>query len=172
MCLPLPLVIMFISSLALANLDGVSSVVVPPRLRGDSCAESGASRMHLKMLPSTGTPPTGAACLDGSPIGYYIDLTTNASHVNDWQLFFQGGGWCYSEIDCYGRSKTTLGSSKAWPQQQCEGGPMSSDCTQNPLLCQYNRVYLAYCDGNSFASNRADPVNVTGAGVPAATQIF
>ena len=24
-----------------------------------------------------------------------------------------GGGWCYSEADCYGRSLTTLGSSKA-----------------------------------------------------------
>jgi hypothetical protein len=136
-----------------------------------SCAK-GQSVMKLNMLPSTGSPPMGAACLDGSPTGYYIEKTTNISHANDWQLYFQGGGWCYSEIDCYGRSKTTLGSSKAWPKSQCLGGPLAADCEANPLFCQYNRVYLAYCDGNSFASNRADAVNVTGTAVPPGTQIF
>lgn len=49
---------------------------------------------------------------------------------------------------------------------------MAADCEANPIFCQYNRIYLAYCDGNSFASNRDGAVAVTGAGVPPGAQIF
>lgn len=38
---------------------------------------------------------------------------------------------------------------------------MANDPSVNPDFAGYNRVVLAYCDGNSFASNRDDPVNVT-----------
>eukprot|EP00966_Prymnesium_polylepis_P063037 1463027-Prymnesium_polylepis.1 len=39
---------------------------------------------------------------------------------------------------------------------------MNGDCGINPDFCQFNRVYLKYCDGNSFSGNRADPVYVAG----------
>jgi len=39
---------------------------------------------------------------------------------------------------------------------------MSSDCKSNPDFCNYNRVHMVYCDGNSFSGNRDDPVNVNG----------
>ncbi len=37
------------------------------------------------------------------------------AQANKWVLFIQGGGWCYSVSECYGRSQTDLGSSKSWP---------------------------------------------------------
>ena len=72
-----------------------------------------------------------------------------------------GGGWCYSKVDCLGRSKTNLGSSLKWPKTFCAGGMLADDPAINPDFAGFNRVVLAYCDGNSFASNREDPVPVT-----------
>lgn len=40
---------------------------------------------------------------------------------------------------------------------------MSDDCGSNPDFCNFNRVHLAYCDGNSFSGDRDEPVVVTGA---------
>ena len=71
------------------------------------------------------------------------------------------GGWCYSKVDCLGRSKTNLGSSKKWPQQFCAGGIMGADEHTNPAFGNFNKVVMAYCDGNSFASDRSDPLNLS-----------
>lgn len=32
----------------------------------------------------------------------------------------------------------------------------------NPDFCNFNRVYMKYCDGNSFSGNRDEPLKVTG----------
>ena len=40
---------------------------------------------------------------------------------------------------------------------------LADDCSINPDFCQYNRVFFAYCDGNSFASNLAEPLPVPNA---------
>lgn len=42
------------------------------------------------------------------------------------------------------------------------GGLISDDCTVNPDLCNFNRVWLVYCDGNSFSGNRDEAVVVNG----------
>ena len=65
----------------------------------------------LVMLPMT----TGAACLDGSPYGFYLSLGDNGNSTR-WVFSIQGGGWCSDENDCLGRSKGDLGSSKNWPK--------------------------------------------------------
>ena len=39
---------------------------------------------------------------------------------------------------------------------------MSDDCNSNPDFCNFNRVHMVYCDGNSFSGNRDDPVEVNG----------
>ena len=39
---------------------------------------------------------------------------------------------------------------------------MSDDCTANPDFCNFNRVHMPYCDGNSFSGNRDDAVVVNG----------
>jgi len=51
-----------------------------------------------------------------------------------------------------------LGSSKSWATSVSVGGVMSDDCKVNPDFCNFNRVYLPYCDGNSFSGNRDAPL--------------
>lgn len=107
----------------------------------------GDSVMKLEMMPQHGLHTAGsigAACLDGSDAGFYIQYATDPKHRNHWQLYFQGGGWCYSEADCFARSHTAIGSSKYWGKEQCAGGLMSQDCKVNPEFCGFNRVWFAY----------------------------
>jgi hypothetical protein len=64
---------------------------------------------HLILLPAT----TGAACLDGSPYGFYFAPSTKGSSM--WTVSIEGGGWCYDEVSCLARANTSLGSSHFWP---------------------------------------------------------
>ena len=120
--------------------------------------------MKLNMMTDKGNAPggMGAVCLDGTDAGFYFSKATDDSKKNSWQLYFQGGGWCYDAEDCHQRSKTTLGSSKSWAKTSSMGGIMSGDCTVNPDYCNFNRVHMAYCDGNSFAGDATDPISVNG----------
>jgi len=67
-----------------------------------------------------------------------------------------GGGWCVSIEDCYARSLTNLGSTTTYPQtfDLSQAGPYFDDNqTVNPLMFNWNLVFLIYCDGTSFSSN-------------------
>ena len=75
--------------------------------------------MNLRMLNDTTT--TGAVCLDGSPGGFYFSAATSAANVNDWQIYFQGGGWCYDEKDCWHRSNSHLGTWRRGEELRGEG---------------------------------------------------
>ena len=121
-------------------------------------ADGGVMKLHLL----NDTESTGAVCLDGTPAGFYYSPAANADASKSWQIYFQGGGWCYDEMDCYGRSKNNLGSSKNWPTSASLNGIVSSDCKVNPDFCNFHRVWLAHCDGNSFSGNRDEPVVVQG----------
>eukprot|EP01064_Diplonema_japonicum_P028022 TRINITY_DN421_c1_g1_i4.p1 TRINITY_DN421_c1_g1~~TRINITY_DN421_c1_g1_i4.p1 ORF type:complete len:449 (+),score=126.40 TRINITY_DN421_c1_g1_i4:34-1380(+) len=104
----------------------------------------------------------GAVCLDGSPAGFYFSPAADVKDRNNWQIYFEGGGWCYDDMDCYGRSSTGLGSSTHWASTMGVGGIMSDNCAINPDFCNFNRVFLTYCDGNSFTGNRDEPLVVKG----------
>ena len=68
------------------------------------------------------------------------------------------GGWCYSDGDCASRAKTGLGSSKYWASTGSMAGMLSNNCQSNPRFCNWNKVWMPYCDGTSFSGNNADPV--------------
>ena len=68
-----------------------------------------AALSHLTLLPAT----TGAACLDGSPYGFYFAPSSKGS--SKWTVSIEGGGWCYDENSCLARANTSLGSSRFWP---------------------------------------------------------
>ena len=77
-------------------------------------------------------------CLDGTPAIYYHAKGTG-SGANKWFIHQQGGGWCYTEESCVGRSKMSLGSTKADPKTRTlNGGYMAWDNVSNPLM--YNWV--------------------------------
>ena len=119
--------------------------------------------MNLVMMDDKGLTTKGAVCLDGTSAGFYFAPSKGGDKFkNSWQLYFQGGGWCYDEMDCWGRSKGGLGSSKSWKKTSSMGGIMSADCASNPDYCNFNRVHMAYCDGNSFSGNADMPITVNG----------
>ena len=94
-------------------------------------------------------------CLDGSPPGYYWkEATGNAT--KKWIIHQEGGGWCFNEELCLSRSKTRLGSSTQFARELSfmKSGFMARDCLTNPVFCEYNVLYLPYCDGCSFSGNR------------------
>ncbi len=68
-------------------------------------------------------------------------------------MHMEGGGWCYNEDDCVGRSRTDLGSSKNWKPTASFNGFLSDDPQLNPLFFNWTVVFLKYCDGASFAGN-------------------
>ncbi|XP_065183346.1 uncharacterized protein LOC135814192 [Sycon ciliatum] len=113
----------------------------------------------LTLLPDA--VAKGAVCLDGTAPGYYWRPGTGTGK-NKWIVHQEGGGWCYNEDDCVGRSKTRLGSSKYFPKSMTFGGLLSDDCTANPDFCTYNVVFLPYCDGASFSGNKDTPLEWKG----------
>lgn len=123
--------------------------------------------MKLHLMPDKGLKGMGAVCLDGSDAGFYFKPAPKPTNMKDWQLHFKGAGWCYDKLDCWGRSNGQFGSSRYGGQFSntttgWNGGILSDDCNYNPDFCNFNKVILLYCDGNSFTGNRDSPVIVKG----------
>ena len=98
---------------------------------------------------------TGAVCLDGSPGMVYVRKGTGDG-ANKWYIHHQGGGWCESLDDCLGRSKGGLGSSKGYGKTSAQNsGYFSTSPAENPMMYNWNSVFMPYCDGGYFAGNRA-----------------
>ena len=112
---------------------------------------------------------TDALCLDGTPAGFYISRSTMSSDDTKWQIYLNGGAWCYNEFDCYNRSFEFLGSSATWADDPAaieflasSNGYMSSNCSLNPTTCNFNKVWVGYCDLTSFSGDRTEPIVVNG----------
>lgn len=97
---------------------------------------------------------TGATCLDGSPVAYYLRRNTSS---HQWVVFFHGGAWCDSIESCYLRSLTTLGSSTTYPPTATSGGIFSNNQYLNPDFYTWNAVSPMYCDGASWTGNADQP---------------
>lgn len=106
--------------------------------------------VHSELFPK-------ATCIDGSkPAFYFRNGTGNG--VLKWIVFFEGGGW---EYDLDGvikhRLHSDLGSSKNYPECLSEAKMkhyVSNDKNQNPLMYNWNTVWVKYCDGGSYAGDR------------------
>ena len=101
------------------------------------------------------SPDTGAACLNGTPYGFYFRPAKSGS--TRWSIFMQGGGWCYDEAGCAERAGTALGSSTGWSRHG--GGCNCYNADEQGLAPtdDCNCLYLPYCDGASFSGHRDDP---------------
>eukprot|EP01084_Bolivina_argentea_P141557 248732_1 len=108
-----------------------------------------------------------AICLDGSPGLFYISEGTES---NKYVIFFQGGGICSGLSEppsgscfdaCYDRSQTGMGSTKddaAWINMNVIGGPvLNNDKNKNPLMADWNHIFVRYCDGGFYAGNKPQP---------------
>ncbi|CAM6081661.1 unnamed protein product [Calypogeia fissa] len=102
---------------------------------------------------------SGAVCLDGSPPAYFLDRGSGEG-ANNWLVYHAGGAWCYTAQGCLKRSSSPLGSSTKMPRRARLEGILSSSPNDNPDFYNWNRVYLSYCDGSSFAGDVRDPIEV------------
>lgn len=108
----------------------------------------------LRILNATQYPQ--AVCLDGTQGAYYHRPALSGSAANKWRIFFQGGGWCVSDEDCYGRSQTPLGSNlnltatAVDPAGYCGSSFLSGDPADAPGFWDWHAVYVPYCDGGSM----------------------
>ncbi|TKW13140.1 hypothetical protein SEVIR_5G079400v4 [Setaria viridis] len=94
----------------------------------------------------------GAVCLDGSPPGYHLQPGSGAGS-RSWLIHLEGGGWCDTVRSCAGRTLTDFGSSKFMQRQINFTGILSNDPVLNPDFYSWNRVFVRYCDGASFAGD-------------------
>ncbi|XP_052209141.1 pectin acetylesterase 8-like [Diospyros lotus] len=94
----------------------------------------------------------GAVCLDGSPPAYHFDKGSGAG-INNWLVFFEGGGWCNNATTCLERTKTRLGSSKLMDKEISFSGIFSNKQKFNPDFYSWNRIKVRYCDGSSFTGD-------------------
>lgn len=136
-------------------------------------AARAASPFTLHLLDSPTYPL--ARCLDGSPPGFYF-APGSGSGSRNWVIHTQGGGWCGSDADCASRASSALGSSRGWAATGCDAstassapvcyadggfnGMISNSSDVNPQLYNWNKVFVAYCDGGSYAGARTAPVTV------------
>jgi len=97
----------------------------------------------------------GALCIDGTPAVYF--LRKASKQTNDWIVFVAGGAWCSSTETCFWRSQTHLGSTKYVPRD-FQQGILSNSCNNNYRFCNWNVLYLQYCDGSSFLGDAVIPV--------------
>eukprot|EP01041_Mallomonas_annulata_P003809 gene3809-7579_t len=94
-----------------------------------------------------------AVCIDGSP-GAYLFQSGFGLGQNKWFISFEGGGWCYSNEDCFKRSQTNLGSSKAYvPEPVEENLNYFSRNSSNNFMFNWNMIFIKYCDGASFTGD-------------------
>lgn len=123
---------------------------------------TGATTFPMMQLNLLSSYPN-ARCLDGSTAGYYF-TPGHGSGGNKFYIDHQGGGWCETMERCLQRSTTTHGSSLDWPEEAewRKSHLFSTSPDDNPLVYNWNKVYIRYCDGSSFTSNQQDPVEVDG----------
>jgi hypothetical protein len=102
---------------------------------------------------------TGAVCLDGSPAAYYFRAEAESTK---FYIHQEGGGWCSSDEDCGSRSKTALGSSKGYAaSMNLGGGYFSNDPTVSPMMFNWTKIFLPYCDGGSQTGDFEPSVSTT-----------
>eukprot|EP00930_Biecheleria_cincta_P039840 TRINITY_DN27343_c0_g1_i1.p1 TRINITY_DN27343_c0_g1~~TRINITY_DN27343_c0_g1_i1.p1 ORF type:complete len:488 (+),score=65.87 TRINITY_DN27343_c0_g1_i1:90-1553(+) len=115
-----------------------------------------------------------AMCLDGSPGGFYFWPATSAAARNKFVIYHHGGGWCstevptdrgeYGEFDstvdsCFSRTSNNFGSTVGWARDADVGWTpfgneetlLSTDPHKNPMMHDWNKVAIIYCDGGSFS---------------------
>lgn len=115
-----------------------------------------------------------AKCLDGTPPMYWITYGSG-SGANKWLLSFEGGGACngiypagggynncyYFAYDYAGGYYGTSDSSHVSPTFDFNanyGNYYSNNATLNPMMHNWNTVYMHYCDGGLWTGSIADPV--------------
>jgi hypothetical protein len=116
-----------------------------------------------------------AQCLDGSAGSFYIQKSKTDDASQKWVIHHQGGSWCTLDVPdrdkgweqvehCLQRTTRALGSSvplsstlDSKQTESVKNGELSADKRVNPMMHDWNHVYLNYCDGGSFSGRNVTP---------------
>ena len=111
-----------------------------------------------------------AKCLDGSNYRFNF-IQGKGEGKNKFFLYFEGGGWCGQETlgdnfvqSCFERASTSLGSKIGFINSLVISRLvrlLSSKEKYNPNFYNWNKVFVRYCDGSSFISDRTYEKNGT-----------
>ncbi|XP_037416307.1 pectin acetylesterase 5-like isoform X3 [Triticum dicoccoides] len=134
---------------------------------------SGAAPLEpVEVSLVAGAQEKGAVCLDGTPPGYHLQRGSGDGS-GSWLVHLEGGGWCSTLKDCSGRRMSVLGSSKFMKPLQFAGhGIFDSDEIYNPDFYNWNKVYVRYCDGASFAGDAEGQAQFTSEGYASMKQLL
>ena len=130
-----------------------SDLVVPGGPSSTGVSLSASAPIYTKYTLDAAAFPL-ASCLDGGPGAFYV----RPGNPTKFRIFFQGGGWCVSDEDCFARSKTDLGSTRGLPATSpdpagyCGASFLSADPKVNPTIGDWTAVYVPYCE---FCAQRA-----------------
>lgn len=117
-----------------------------------------------------------AAAIDGTPPVYYLRPSAVHSSASKWLIYWDGGDFCgYGNTekeqlhDCYERAQTEYGSSKKFSQRYGRHMDLSTlwdafdkDPAGNPLMHDWNWVYIPYLDGGYYSGARLSTPTVNG----------
>ena len=117
--------------------------------------------LHRVDLPAAVEAHKAPLCLDGTPYAYGYRKGQGSGRAK-WIIHLQGGAWCATEQECFSRRGTSMGTSGGWAYFQEPAGVLSDEPELNPDMHNWNAVFLPYCDGSSFLSDRSAPVIVNG----------
>lgn len=132
------------------------------------------------MIPGKGfyVNDSNASCMDGTPPVYWITYGSG-SGANKWLLSFEEGGFCNllngGYDNCYtfayekkggypGTTSGYFGTSNIskvptnFDFNSIYGNYFSRNNTVNPLMYNWNMVYMHYCDGSLWLGNITDYV--------------
>lgn len=114
---------------------------------------------------------TGARCLDGTNYKFFYSQGSG-SGADKFILFWEGGAFCGTDgleffASCLQRSSFTLGSSKTYTTGEEKNfdfplGFLSNSQDDNPDFWNWNKIYIAYCDGSNHQGYLEEPVEVDG----------
>jgi O-palmitoleoyl-L-serine hydrolase len=116
-----------------------------------------AQHLDLNCVPKIEILDKDAVCIDGTASAYYFRRGFGSGE-HKFHIHFEGGGWCYTPQSCAVRADIPLGSSKDYaPCMQANknnNGPYLSHLQEeNPVLYNFNTIFVRYCDGGSYASD-------------------
>jgi len=102
-----------------------------------------------------------ARCLDGTLGGFYALRSTTPRGATRYVIHLQGGGECDTKSACQNETKSTLGSSKYFPNTTYLGFLGRSLPSENPDFYDANRVMIAYCSGDLWSGQVEVPSSAT-----------
>ena len=104
-----------------------------------------------------------AKCLDGSNYRFNF-IEGKGEGKNKFFFYLEGGGWCGQETlgdnfieSCFERANTSLGSKIGFFSSLVISRLvrlLSSKEKYNPNFYNWNKIFVRYCDGSSFISDR------------------